>query len=206
MRTRRVTSAIVSLAIFLVASGTAFAASDKPTLNWGKEVNPSHCPKGEVVVNITHDVINSADSRVGGGFWALINYQKHIEIIQTAENAFCVLTTFIGDFTTVEGASPGDTGTISAGITGPFQGGYRQTYTGTLNPDPSWPTKGYIGTFDHDWDGTTTDTPDAAVDDWEDIYLSGWTRSWDWWGFIYHGGSNGTWVNSVDGNEGDITD
>ena len=206
MRTRNVVLAMALLGILLVASGASSAGPNRPTLNWGKEVNPSNCPKGKVVVNITHDVINSADSGIGGNFWASINYRKHIKIIQTDENTFCVLTTFIGYFTTVEGASPGNTDTISAGITGPFQGGYRQTYTGTLNPDPSWPTQGYIGTFDHDWDETPGDTPNGDVDDWEDVYLSGWTRSWDWWGFIYHGGRHGTWVNSDDGNEGDITD
>ena len=27
-----------------------------------------------------------------------------------------------------------------------------------------------------------------------------------WWGWIYHGGNNGAWVNSSAGNQGDITD
>jgi hypothetical protein len=48
---------------------------------------------------------------------------------------------------------------------------------------------------------------DKGVDDWEPIYLNpGWKATYEWWGFIYHGGSNGTWVNSGDGNSGDITD
>ena len=206
MKMQRATQAIALLGILILIGSVASAGPKKPTLNWAKEVNPSNCPKGKVVVNITHDVVNSADSGVGGNLWAMLNYKKHIKIIQTAENEFCVLTTFIGDFTTVEGASPGNTDTIAAGITGTFQGGYRQTYTGTLNPDPAWPTHGYVGTFDHGWDGTGGTSPDGSVDDWEDIYLSGWTGSYEWWGFIYHGGPNGTWVNSSDGNEGDITD
>ena len=27
-----------------------------------------------------------------------------------------------------------------------------------------------------------------------------------WWGWIYHGGHNGAWVNSIEGNQGDIVD
>ena len=26
-----------------------------------------------------------------------------------------------------------------------------------------------------------------------------------WWGWVYHAGSNGSWVNAVSGNSGDIT-
>jgi hypothetical protein len=194
---------VILIGICFIASGLAFAAPTVQPFNWGKEVNPSSCPKGKVVVNISHDVINSADSGHGGN-WAKIDYKKYITIIQTDDTEFCVVTKFVGTFTTVEGKSPANQEDISAGITGTFQGGYRQTYTGTLNPNPTWPTKGYIGTFDHAWDGTGA--PDKTVDDWEDIYLSGWAYSYEWWGFIYHGGPNGTWINSQDGDQGDITD
>lgn len=206
MRKIAVTLVIIFLGVCFMASGPALAKPDKPHLNWGKVINPCQCPKGKVVINISHDVINSADSRVGGGFWALINYKKTIKIIQINDNEFCVSTKFVGDFTTVEGRSPANEADISAGITGTFQGGYKQTYTGTLNPNPDWSTKGYLGTFDHGWDGDPDTPVNKEIDDWENIYFSNWPPpTWDWWGFIYHGGPNGTWVNSGDGNEGDIT-
>jgi hypothetical protein len=27
----------------------------------------------------------------------------------------------------------------------------------------------------------------------------------EWWGWVYHAGNNGSWVNAIDGNEGNIT-
>lgn len=111
---------------------------------------------------------------------------------------------YLGSFVTDDGPSPGNTDTIAAGIEGTFEGGYRGTITGTLNPSPSYRTKGNIGTFDY---GCDVDTGSCtSLFSWLATYFTSYSFSYDWWGWVYHGGDNGTWVNSLDGNQGDITD
>lgn len=106
------------IGLLALAAGSALAAPNNIKFNWGNQVNLSKCDKGKLVVNISHDVINSVDSRVGGGFRALINYRKHIQTVQTGEGTFCVVTKYIGKFETLEGRSPANQEDISAGITG----------------------------------------------------------------------------------------
>jgi hypothetical protein len=40
--------------------------------------------------------------------------------------------------------------------------------------------------------------------DWVGQYFSSYAFDYLWWGWVYHAGSHGSWVNSVDGNSGDI--
>ena len=73
-----------------------------------------------------------------------------------------------GTFVTLAGISPGNTGTVSAGITGKLKGGYTTTLlTGDL--DPSKPTRGDLGTF-------TADTRPSFVT----YGLSGDLADWGW--------------------------
>lgn len=195
----------------LVLGGQAWAAPSVH-LNWGSQVNPGQCDgaPGKLVINITHKVTNDLDSAVGGGFWAYDDYNKHIQVWQLNTNTFCADVRYQGSFVTDDGLSPQGTDTIAAGIEGTFEGGYRATIVGTLNASSPYRTKGSIGTFDYGCD-VDTDPGDysscTGLFSWVATYFTSVSSfTFDWWGWVYHGGSNGTWVNSSDGNQGDITD
>jgi hypothetical protein len=85
---------------------------------------------------------------------------------------------------TVDGASPGNTGVVSAGITGKLKGGYTATLLqGTL--DSSKPTRGNLGSFG------IADKPSFMS-----YGLSGDLADWGW---VYETESNGTWINASTG-------
>ena len=189
------------------------APGGPPHLNWGSELNADQCPQGELVINVTHKVVNDIDSAVGGGFWATDTYNRHIQVWEVAPGTFCAVVRYTGQFVTDDGPSPQGTDIdgIAAGITGTFEGGYRSTiFSGTLNPGPAYRTRGNIGAFDYGCD-VENDPGDysscTGLFSWVGTYFTS-TSGFDleWWGWVYHSGDNGTWVNSGDGNEGDITD
>ena len=102
------------------------------------------------------------------------------------------------------GQSPGGGATLTPGIEGTIEGGSTGTVTGSLKTSPSKRIRGNIGSIDLGCDpltGTCT-----VVGSWLDYYFnSGYVFSYNWWGWIYHGGNNGSWVNATTGNSGDIT-
>lgn len=190
---------VVFLTIFVlltVASiGQAIAAPDGPSLNWGNQVN-STCPAGNLVINVTQKVINDVDSGVAGNNWAHDNYNRQIQVWQIGENEFCASVQYIGSFVTIEGISPSGNSTVAEGIKGTMQGGYAATIIGTLNSDPAWQTKGNVGTIDYA----------GGPVSWLGIYFSSvGSFDYEYWGWIYRAGNNGTWVNSQNGNQGDIS-
>jgi len=207
MNIKKTAISISAGAIMLGASILpAFGATE--SLNWGSEVNAGQCPKGKQVINVTHKVLNDVDSAVGGGVWATDNYNRKVQIWQTGEDTFCAIVSYKGGFVTDDGNSPQGTGTIVEGIKGTMQGGYRATFTGALKPDPAESTHGNLGTFDYDCD-VETDPGDhstcTGLFSWPSTYIDDFGNfSYDWWGWIYHAGNNGTWVNSSGGNSGDI--
>lgn len=193
----------------LVLGGQAMAGPSVPHLNWGSEVNPGQCDgaSGKLVITITHTVMNDGDSGVTR-YWAYDNYNKHIQVWQVDTNTFCAVVQYEGSFITTAGDSPENTdlGGIAAGIKGTFEGGYKATIIGTLNPSPLYRTRGNIGTFDYGWDGHPGHGAHNPFS-WVGTYFTSVSSfSYDWWGWVYHGGGNGTWVNAVTGNQGDITD
>lgn len=204
MKKLAVLATTVAFLGLLILGGQAIAAPSVH-LNWGSEVDPGQCDgaPGKLVINVTHQVTNDIDSGIAG-FWAYDDYNKHIQVWQVDTGTFCADVRYLSSFITDDGPSPQNTDTIAAGIEGTFEGGYRATITGTLNPSPSYRTKGNIGTFDY---GCDVDTGSCtSLFSWLATYFTSSSFTYDWWGWVYHGGSNGTWVNSSDGNQGDITD
>lgn len=199
---------LVTTAAFLglLVPGRQAIAAPSVHLNWGSKVNPGQCGgvPGKLVVNVTQHVINDIDSGVAG-FWATDDYNRHIQVWQVGPSTFCADVRYVGSFVTDDGPSPQNTDTIAAGIEGTFEGGYRATITGTLNATPALRTKGNIGTSDYGCDIDTGDCTNRFS--WPDAYFTtGYSFTYDWWGWVYHGGRHGTWVNSQDGDQGDITD
>ncbi|MGH8056716.1 MAG: hypothetical protein ACREOH_05695, partial [Candidatus Entotheonellia bacterium] len=121
--------AVLVMLVGLVAisggvAGPNIAAADTQTLNWGSEVNAGQCPSGNLVINVTHKVINGIDSGVVE-YWATEDYNRHIQVWQVDTDEFCAIVAYNGSFVTDDGASPqGTDTTIATGITGTFEGGY----------------------------------------------------------------------------------
>ncbi|MCL4232775.1 MAG: hypothetical protein KJ053_14450 [Dehalococcoidia bacterium] len=197
---KRLGISILVAGLFALA-GIATTTASSPHSEIATELRPSACGNGQVVVNAVASIVNNADSGVGGNYWAYDTLLRHYMVWKTGPNEYCAIIRDSGWFKTVAGASPGNTGTIAAGVRGLIRGGYRTTtFTGTWSPQ--WPTFGYIGKLDYQCD-LNGNCPGAPV--WRDKYFTGIAGfDLDWWGWFYHAGPRGTWYNAESGNVGDI--
>lgn len=213
--------AIVAVAAY-APSNPVLAAADAH-LNWGQELHASDdaCPSGKKILNVTRKIVNAVDSGTGINqygvvWWADSKYNQNIQVVETAPDTFCATVTSKGKFTSVGGNSPGCSSTatctnpaqdqLDAGVMGTFEGGLINTFTGTFDPG-DMRTRGSIGTLDGDCNAATAGGCLAPVfSAWRSEFFTDVDdSSLSWWGWVYHAGKNGTWVNSSDGNEGDIT-
>ena len=219
MKTLGIIACLLGLAMF-VASPTY--AAPGPKLDWGRQLHAGDtaCPSGKTILNVTRKVTNSVDSGTGlndAGFewWAKIDYNQQIKVVETAPGEFCATVKSEGSFTSVGGDGPGcandancgmPAGRLEAGVRGTFQGGATYTFKGTFSPAGKR-TNGNIGTLDHGCDASTAagcTMPGFSA--WRSEYISGVTDvQLPWWGWIYQGGKNGKWANSGTGNSGNIT-
>ena len=187
-------------------------------LNFGTQLNAAECNTtgARLVINVIQHIIGDADSGEFGNYWAYDDVHRRIQVWQLSENpdTFCAVLKYMGSFVTVPGESPGffdpdANDTVAAGVTGTFEGGYRSTvFTGTLKDPPDYRTSGNIGTFNYMCvilPGVVDGAACPGYRDWTTFYFSS-TLGFDlaWWGWVYHAGDNGSWVNSIDGNSGDI--
>lgn len=196
-------SFVFTIVFAFVFSSFAFADSDFK-LDWKKEVNPSECGKvGKPVINVTQAVVNDADSGQAGNYWAFDNYKRHIQVWTRPEGSYCALVSYEGAFDAQAGqVSPGNTGILTGNEDGQLHGGRRATIIGTLKTVPSWPTDGSVGLTDYQCD-LSGNCPGFVS--WPGQYFeSGFSYSDDWWGWIYRAEENGTWINAITGNLGDV--
>lgn len=195
--------AVVSAVILGSLVMTTLAAPDVP--NWGNEVNPGQCDKvGGPIVNVVQKVVNSVDSGEAGNYWAFDHYTRHIQLWATSnDDEYCTVVQYEGQFDAQKDqTSPGAGPLLDGDEDGTFHGGYRATIEGMLLPTPDWKTRGSVGTTDYECN-INGNCPGAF--NWLDKYFAGgYTFTYEWWGWTYRAGSHGTWVNSVDGNSGDI--
>ncbi len=155
-------------------------------------------------VDVTQGVTNDVDSGVGGNYWAYDDYQRSIRVWEIEESWYAVVQ-YNGQFETVAGTSPNATGTVGEGVTGTMQGGYVAYVSGDMLEQSGWPTQGYVGSFDYQGDPETGEIPGAVS--WPTQYFDDdFVFEYAWWGWQYLPvcESNGSWVNSQDGNAGDI--
>jgi hypothetical protein len=103
---------------------------------------------GAQVVDVSAGILHEADGGVAGNVWALDSGTERARVWQQGPGAFCVVITFIGQFTTFAGKSPGATGTVAAGDVGTIVS--RQRYVVAADFTPVIPTSGFLGTFDFD--------------------------------------------------------
>lgn len=204
-------------AMILAASFAVPAmAAPPPHLNWGGQINNSSCApadNGPPVIDINRRVLDSIDSGFGDDiWWARDDYKQSITVYAQGADTYCVVSSFQGRFEAFEGFdTPSDNGTLSGDERGTFQGGYHAVIEGNLKPrqDFGWSARGHVGTFDYECDanasrGTFPPVCPGSVDVFGQYFDSGYSLSYEWWGWIYRGGRAGTFVNASDGSEGDI--
>jgi hypothetical protein len=181
------------------------AGPDHPTLNWGSQVNAGVCETdGPPVINVNFTILNTVDSGEAGNYWAYDTINRSVQVWQQTNGSFCAEIRDKGKFDSqLNQESPGDTGLLSGDEDGTFQGGYVLNVTSTLLDWPTQATRGNIGVFDYNCDLSGTC---PGYENWLSWYFSSYTGSdysYMWWGWVYHNRSN-TWVNSSDGNAGDV--
>jgi hypothetical protein len=200
------------------------------TYNPNNELSESSCGShlGRPVVDVTQKVVNDIDDGVGSNDsgrennWAFDYYTRHITVWNTgpesANTTFCAIVTYNGQFNAIPGQiGPGNNPTgekIHSPVNGSMSGGYRATFTGTLSvQDPTnWPAYGHVnGTTDYAcvvYLNKNDSSNCLGVVDWLSKYFTSTddfaSFTQPWWGWKYDGGSHGTWINSSDGNTGNI--
>lgn len=185
--------------------------NNSSNFNPEKQLSKSACGDklGDPVINVKQKVQNDVDSGLGG-YWAFDYYNRRIKVWSTGENKYCAIVTYDGKFYAVPGqVGPGNipSGALintptNAPVNGDMNGGYRATITGTLLSSPTWSTNGNVGTTNYQCD-INANCPGRVS--WTDQYFNpGYGFDQPWWGWKYNGGSHGTWVNSIDGNSGNI--
>lgn len=172
--------------------------------NPDKQLSKSRCGNnlGNPVINVNQKVQNDVDSGFAGN-WAFDYYNRSIKVYSTGVDTYCAIVTYEGKFYAVPGQiGPGNnpsgalinTPTDSV-VSGPFSGGYRATFNGTLTSGP-WPTNGNVGTTNYQCNLAAV-CPGRV--DWVAQYFPGYTAfDQPWWGWQYKGGSHGTWTNAID--------
>jgi hypothetical protein len=196
--------ALAGLTAAAVVGSSANANPNEKHLNWGQSLSASDtaCPAGSPLINVNQKISNDIDSGVLGNNWAYDDIVRHITVVSLGSNNYCASVQYQGSFTTVNGSSPGGTGTIADGVIGTFQGGYTADFTGTFNPIVK--TKGSIGSVDYACNAATGVCPGYV--DWTTQFFTGVGGfNQVWWGWVYHAGNNGNWINALSGNSGDIT-
>ena len=174
-------------------------------LHPGRNLAAGNCNGvGEPVVSVTQGIQNTVDSGEAGNYWAFDDFNRTIQLWRTSEEGtYCAVVKYTGNFKGAEGeTSPGNTGVLEGRERGPIQGGYLAVIAGTLLDEPLWKTRGSVGVVDYacDLDGNCPGAINWVTQYFENDYVF----QYNWWGWIYRAGGNKTWVNSSNGNSGDV--
>lgn len=156
-------------------------------------------------MSVTQKIINDADSGEDGNYWGMDEFTRVLQLWQSEEeDEYCAVVRYTGTFRALAGEeSPGsDPGVLSGKEKGPVQGGYVAKISGELLDEPLWVNHGSVGSFDYQCD-SEGNCP-GAISWIEQYFEPGYTFDYAWWGWIYRAGGNKVWVNSSEGNQGDI--
>jgi hypothetical protein len=159
------------------------------------------------LVDVHFALVNDYDSGFAGNAWANDTIDRHLRVWSLDDGTFCAQVADHGTFVTFAGPSPSGTATVSAGVEGKLDGGYVSTlFTGTLDPTPLYASHGDLGTYDLQ----CTDASNCPGAHPSPLSYFSSTVGFDLaqWGWIYHAGKHGTWLNQDDvaaADGGDIT-
>lgn len=192
-------TAVAGAAVLASIATAAPSPWPPPTILDGQK----YCAVGPYVVNVTQNITDDVDRGADGHVWAVVNYQRILQVTQTAPGVYCAGTRYTGTFTTVGGRSPQGTTYLPPGITGTIGGGFKTT-TFRARFVPKAPTTGTTA-YDYTCDPLTGSC--LTYTDWVGQYfqsVSGY--GWDKWQFLYQiPGFAPYWSNTSVGNVGDVT-
>jgi hypothetical protein len=204
------------ISIFILALSTsvvvfASVGSAAPGLKLDKkDIGSKQCNSdgAKQVVDVHFKILNDADSGFNSALaWANDTIDRQLRIWEATDGSFCAQIADHSKFVTYAGQSPGATNSpLAAGIKGAAEGGYiTSNIVGTFAP--TLPTHGDLGTFDDMCDQAFVCT--GSNPSWADYFAPGATAdTFSQWGWIYHAGKHGTWLNQDDvdaADSGDIT-
>jgi hypothetical protein len=143
------------------------------------------------VVDVSFVLTNYADAGYASQ-WAIDTVNRHLRIWRHSDGTFCAqIEDDAGKFVSRAGPSPTGNGFVKAGITGTFEGGYI-TLSIVAKFKPSYPTHGDLGTFDAKCD--LQFACPGAHPSWLSYFKNPVATQYAHWGWIYHAGKYGTWV------------
>lgn len=200
---RRTPIIIAVAALALAANATA-----SPGLKLDRQAIGTHvcdAPGAALLVDVRFTLVNDYDSGFAGNAWANDTIDRHLRVWSEQDGTYCAVTDDHGSFVTFAGPSPSGLSTVPAGIRGKLEGGYATTmFSGTFAP--SLATRGSLGTFDLAC--TDAYTCPGAHPSYRSYFASTAGDDLAGWGWIYHAGRNGTWLNEAGvsaSDGGDIT-
>jgi len=186
-------TAVLTLGVTGIIPAAAFAYG-------GPQTNPTTCPDGKQVVNVTYTLTNDADSSYGGYTWATDTLNRHLQIFQTGNNQYCAQLSDNGSFVTTGNGDPDAVpgATLSAGVKGDIHGGYNTGNYASNLTSANYATNGNLGTFDANGSHPSISS-----------YTPGWAGSQPFWAWYYHTPQNGNWTDAYNvsqADSGDIAD
>jgi hypothetical protein len=141
---------------------------------------------------VSYRVQNDVDTGVKGNTWAFDSYTREVRVWRKARGRFCSVSSYDGEFSSIEGPSPGGRWQLPAGIRGTFGGSSSTTFRGMFAPHRA-PVRGFLGVKDFacssaDAKGRCTGTWDWVSDYFAKVAAFKYTR----YAFTYHATENGT--------------
>ena len=141
---------------------------------------------------VSYRVLNDVDTGIRGNTWAFDTYLRSVRVWRKGAGRYCSLSTFGGEFTSIEGPSPGGKAQLPAGIRGTFSGSSTSTFRGRFTPSDA-PRRGFLGVKDFACSSADVKGQCSGTWDWLGDYFSGVsTFRYTRYAFRYHATENGT--------------
>jgi hypothetical protein len=121
---------------------------------------------------VSYRVENDVDTGVRGNTWAFDTYLRTVRVWRKAPGRFCADSTYDGEFTSIEGTSPGGTWQLPAGIRGTFTGESVTTFHGKLTPRGA-PLRGFLGVKEFACTSDDVKGRCSGTWDWLGAYFTG---------------------------------
>jgi hypothetical protein len=150
------------------------------------------CGGGKPIVAISYRVQNDVDTGVEGNTWAFDTYLRSVRVWRKVPGRFCARSTYDGEFTSIEGTSPGGKWQLPAGIRGTLAGTSVTTFRGRLAPRGA-PLRGFLGVKDFSCTSDDEKGRCSGTWDWLRAYFTGVAGfRYSRYEFRYHATENGT--------------
>jgi hypothetical protein len=161
------------------------------------------CGAGKPVLAVTYRVQNDVDTGIRGNTWAFDDYLRSVRVWRKGAGRYCSVSSYNGDFTSIEGPSPGGKAQLPAGIRGTFSGTSATTFRGRFAPGGAART-GFLGVKDFACTSADMKGQCSGTWDWLGDYFTAVTGfRYTRYAFRYHATENGsgTWSDTLAGGK-----